>query len=485
MEPIKVLVVEETQGQRDYLSEILKIIGHQAECLVEKREFLTKFHQYDPDVVVLGPSNHAGHARAFAEVVYQEKARTPILCIGPKKAYPYDQDCSCSGKVTYLCDDFDSRKFKKTLERLVADSKDLVYNALHQKIVGETTAMLKLKRNIVRIAKADTTVLLNGESGTGKELVARAIHEASSRVDKPFVKVNSAALPSNLLESELFGYERGAFTGAFNKKLGKFELADSGTIFLDEIGEIPLHMQAKLLQVLQDNEFSALGSTSNTRIDARVLAATNHDLSQMVSEGLFRPDLYYRLNVVSIYIPPLRDRKNDIGLLCETFLRRYATQHGKAYTPMSETTYKQLYEYSWPGNVRELENFVQTVTVLGDNGQLCKRMGNHPLNDAFLTAAQSFQDSGTPPPSHPVPRSLKKVSKQAVQKAETEAIMDVLFHTRWNRKKAADLLQISYKGLLSKIKEYGIEEKYSKVEKRDTKSKHDGKRNSYFGNYLH
>jgi two-component system, NtrC family, response regulator AtoC len=467
MKPIKVLVIEEADGRRDYLSELLNIIGYQADCLCEKRQFLTKFHQYDPDVVVLGPSNHPGQTRAFADVVVREKARTPILVVTQdQSAYEGEQE-SCAGSVAYLSEGFDSRDFKQTMEQLIRESRDNVPGIMHDKIVGETPAMLKLKRNIVRIAATDSTVLLNGESGTGKELVARAIHESSPRSDKPFVKVNSAALPSNLLESELFGYERGAFTGAFNKKLGKFELANSGTIFLDEIGEIPLHMQAKLLQVLQDNEFSALGSTSNTRIDSRVLAATNHNLGQMVTDGLFRPDLYYRLNVVSISIPPLRDRKKDIGLLCETFLRRYATQHNKPHMPLADKTYRQLYEYSWPGNVRELENFVQTVTVLGDKGQLCKRMGNHPLNDAFLTAAENFHENGDSPAPNPIPRSLKKASKKAVQLAETEAIMDVLFHTRWNRKKAADLLQISYKGLLSKIKEYGIDKQYGEFVKKD------------------
>lgn len=467
MEAIKVLVIEDGDGQRDYLTEMLQIIGYEAECLYEKRDFLTQFHRSDPDVVVLGPSNHAGQARAFADVVAREKTCASVLVITEEEEDAFRDQLACTCNVACLCDGFDSRTLETTMRRLVRESRNSIFGALHDKIVGETPSMVKLKRNILRIARTDSTVLLNGESGTGKELVARAIHEASPRAEKPFVKVNSAALPSNLLESELFGYERGAFTGAFNKKLGKFELADSGTIFLDEIGEIPLHMQAKLLQVLQDNEFSALGSTTNTHIDSRVLAATNHDLGKMVTEGSFRPDLYYRLNVVSIFIPPLRDRKQDIALLCETFLKRYAKQHDKPFMPLAERTCRQLFEYAWPGNVRELENFIQTITVLGDKGQLCKHTGHHPLNDAFLTAAENFRENGDAPPATPIPRSLKKASKRAVRQAETEAIMDVLFHTRWNRKKAADLLQISYKGLLSKIKEYGIEKNYGKFVQKD------------------
>ncbi len=340
------------------------------------------------------------------------------------------------------------------------------YKELDYTIVGQAPTMMQIKRNIVRLSKSDVTILISGESGTGKELVARAIHKLSPRADKPFIKINSAALPTNLLESELFGFEKGAFTGAFQKKPGKFELADSGTIFLDEISEIPLPMQAKLLQVLQDNEFSSLGSTTDTKIDTRVLAATNANLGEMVCEGRFRQDLYYRLNVVSIHMPPLRARKEDIGLLCQHFLKIYAARHGRDHTLINERTREQFYQYSWPGNVRELQNFIQGITVLGDKEGLYENMGNNGPVGVFLNGQRVARPRSTAASGSLTRRSLKEVCKEATRKAETEAIVDALFHTHWNRRKAAVLLKVSYKAVLNKIKEYGIEAQYGELLKK-------------------
>ena len=340
------------------------------------------------------------------------------------------------------------------------------YKELNNIIVGQAPTMMQIKRNIVRLSKSDVTILISGESGTGKELVARAIHKLSPRADKPFIKINSAALPTNLLESELFGFEKGAFTGAFQKKPGKFELAHSGTILLDEISEIPLPMQAKLLQVLQDNEFSSLGSITDTKIDTRVLAATNANLGEMVCEGRFRQDLYYRLNVVSIHMPPLRVRKEDIGLLCQHFLKIYAARHGRDHTLINERTREQFYQYSWPGNVRELQNFIQGITVLGDREAFYENMGNNGPVSVFMNGQRVARPGSAVASGSVTRRSLKKVCKEATRKAETEAIVDALFHTRWNRRKAAALLKVSYKAVLNKIKEYGIEAKYGELLKK-------------------
>ena len=340
------------------------------------------------------------------------------------------------------------------------------YKELNNIIVGQAPTMMQIKRNIVRLSKSDVTILISGESGTGKELVARAIHKLSPRANKPFIKINSAALPTNLLESELFGFEKGAFTGAFQKKPGKFELAHSGTILLDEISEIPLPMQAKLLQVLQDNEFSSLGSITDTKIDTRVLAATNANLGEMVCEGRFRQDLYYRLNVVSIHMPPLRVRKEDIGLLCQHFLKIYAARHGRDHTLINERTREQFYQYSWPGNVRELQNFIQGITVLGDREAFYENMGNNGPVSVFMNGQRVARPGSAVASGSVTRRSLKEVCKEATRKAETEAIVDALFHTRWNRRKAAALLKVSYKAVLNKIKEYGIEAKYGELLKK-------------------
>jgi transcriptional regulator with PAS, ATPase and Fis domain len=403
----------------------------------------------------------------------RERAGTPVLAVCDGNGPTRQERVFGNTNVCYLDAGFDTQELKKTIESLVRDSQDGDFRKLDGMIIGRNPAMVQLKKHAVRLAKSDMTILITGESGTGKELVARAIHETSPRAEKPFVKVNSAALPTNLLESELFGFERGAFTGAYNKKPGKFELAHCGTIFLDEIGEIPLPLQAKLLQVLQDNEYSALGSTVNTKVDSRVLAATNNDLTEMVSQGQFRSDLYYRLNVVSLGVPPLRDRKEDIKLLCDHFLRQYAKRYDREYCPIAPWIHERFCQYSWPGNVRELESFIQSMTVLGHKAGFAEKMGEFGYRQDFPSEWQApLPESNTNVVDRPQPsttRSLKKICKAAVRKAETAAIVECLSHTRWNRRKAADFLKISYKALLNKIKEYDIENRYKNLVKKDQK----------------
>jgi len=472
MEPIRVLIVESSPGLRDYLAELTEINGCSTRCLTEKRKFLAELNRHAPNLVLLGPSNQLGQIRALSEVLEREKGRTPVLAIFDGNGPDEREKMSENPNVFYLRTGFDTDELKQTIEDLVRDSQDDDFKKLNRIIIGRNPAMFQLKKHAIRLAKSDVTVLISGESGTGKELVARAIHKASPRADKPFVKVNSAALPTNLMESELFGFEKGAFTGAYNKKPGKFELAHCGTILLDEIGEIPLPLQAKLLQVLQDSEYSALGSIENTKVDSRVLAATNTDLTKMVAQGQFRADLYYRLNVVSLRVPPLRERKEDIGLLCEHFLRQYSERHNREYRPLAPWIREEFARYSWPGNVRELESFIQSMTVLGHKEGFSEKMGKFDQHhDFFSSWQQSPPEAETgsiveKPMSLPT-RALKKVCKRAVRKAETTAIMDVLFHTRWNRRKAADFLEISYKALLNKIKEYDIEDRYKKFAKKD------------------
>jgi two-component system response regulator AtoC len=324
---------------------------------------------------------------------------------------------------------------------------------------GDNPKMREIREIIEQVADTDITVLVRGESGTGKEVVARALFQLGNRRSRPFVKVNCAALPSELLESELFGFEKGAFTGAQKRKLGKFEYANRGTIFLDEISEMAPGLQAKLLQVLQDGEFSRLGGESDVRVDARIIAATNRNLEEAVRNGEFREDLYYRLNVVTILIPPLRDRIDAVPLLIEHFLQMYNEQYNKSLEKLSAEIMKLLMEYHWPGNVRELENMIKRMVVLGSEQTVIQELSQgtsrrivYGDQDELDLAALGADFANRQE------LDLKAISKRASQIAEKKVIERVLGLTRWNRKEAAERLQISYKALLYKMKENGLSE---------------------------
>jgi len=305
------------------------------------------------------------------------------------------------------------------------------------------TAMRRARALVERVADAPVPVLLLGESGVGKEVIAREIHARSRRREKPFIKVNCAALPSELLESELFGHERGAFTGATSEKPGKFELADGGTLFLDEIGEMDVRLQAKLLQVLQDEEFFRVGGKKSVHVDARVVTATNRDLEQEMERGNFREDLFYRLNVVAIRISPLRERKEEIPQLVAHFMAR----HGAGGSLPAELL-QAFMAHDWPGNVRELENTIRRLAVLKDPAAVLEELtGHRPARLATPTV---------PEPSPDEEVSLKDIGKRAAQLAERDAILAMLERTGWNKRKAARRLRISYKALLYKIRDAGI-----------------------------
>jgi two-component system response regulator AtoC len=329
--------------------------------------------------------------------------------------------------------------------------------------------MSEVRELIDRVADTDVTVLVRGESGTGKEVVARALHAASPRRDRSFVKVNCAALPAELLESELFGFERGAFTGAIQDKPGKFEFANQGTMFLDEISEMSASLQSKLLQVLQDGEFARLGGRRDVRVDVRVLAATHRDLELAVADGQFREDLYFRLNVVCITLPPLRQRRDEIPALTQHFLEQYAAHYNKPTLALATDTLRLFAEYDWPGNVRELENIVKRMVVLGSDAAIRRdvaeaiagrapHVGPIPALEIPATAPPPAPPAAAPvapPPAlaAPVTGSLKDIGRSAARGAERELIYRTLQQTRWNRREAAQILGISYKALLYKIKE--------------------------------
>jgi len=313
--------------------------------------------------------------------------------------------------------------------------------------VARNPQMLKIQETIRQIAHTDVPVLIHGESGVGKEVVARAIHEASNRANKPFLKINCASLPSTLLESEMFGYERGAFTGAFNSKPGKFEMANSGTIFLDEISEMSPSLQAKFLQVLQDSKFSRLGGKGVVQVDARVLAATNVNLKEALRTGSFREDLYYRLNVVNVYVPPLRERMDELHALTTYFLEKYGLQYGYSEIPPSGRLLAAMEQYNWPGNVRELENVIRRFLVLQDSDSVAEELEKSSRDRfrAAISATGSNPEDGSQVQFREQVNGLKKT-------AETGAILKALGRTNWNRKEAAKLLNITYKSLLYRMK---------------------------------
>ncbi len=328
-------------------------------------------------------------------------------------------------------------------------------------LIGVSQAIIKTRELIAHVANTGLNIVITGESGVGKEVVAQNLYYSSTRNGKPFVKVNCAALPDGLLESELFGYERGAFTGADKKRRGKFELANGGVLFLDEIGDMSILLQAKLLHVLQSGEFAPLGSETDRQTDTWVIAATNRSLNHDIKNGTFRKDLYYRLNTINIHLSPLRTRREDIPFLIEFFVDAYNERFklNPPYKPDRETIEK-LVAYHWPGNVRELQNILQRVMVMGDFDAICKEFEDEPEPAPEASQQVNSEKPSSEPSASGKPDlasfSLKKIKKKAADKAEKEAITYVLAETNWNRSKASKILKISYKTLLYKISELEI-----------------------------
>ncbi len=312
--------------------------------------------------------------------------------------------------------------------------------------VRSSKRMREIESQCTLVARADIPVLILGESGTGKEVAAMLIHKMSARNQRSFLKVNCAAMPADLLESELFGYEQGAFTGAVKSKPGKFEICNNGTIFLDEIGEMPPALQAKLLQVLQDGSFSRLGSRSSVKVDVRVIAATNIDIKAAIAQKTFREDLYYRLNGFTVRMPPLRDRAEEIPILSQHFMRKVATKYGCDPLPISPALMRSLTAFSWPGNLRELENTIKRYLVLGDEQAIIEELS--PAQKAGFLSTYPEEPGGS--------GNLKSLVRNLKGNAEALAIAQSLEGTGWNRKAAASDLQISYKALLYKIKQYNL-----------------------------
>lgn len=460
----RVLVVDDAEGIRTYLVNLLEVFGYHVDSAEDGRRALALFEAgAAPDVVLLDVMMPGLDGLETLRRLREQDPDVPVVMLSVVGKASTIVEALQLGAVDYLNKPFEEEELEATL-RKVLERRGLEEERVrllaelehsHRGAVWSGAAMKRVRALLDQVAPVNVTVLIQGESGVGKEVVARALHDASPRYGQAFIKVNCAALPEDLLESELFGYERGAFTGAVSRKPGKFEVADHGTIFLDEIGEMSPGLQAKLLQVLQDATFSRLGGNREIHVDVRVLCATHRPLVQMVAAGTFREDLYHRLNVVDIQVPPLRERREEIPLLVQTFLHRFALRYRKPLCEPSPALLRALDRYEFPGNIRELENMIKRVIVLGSEqpvlGELTgvqrARRGPSRLAGLIETLAASAGD---------VP--LKEVGRLAALEAEKETIESILARTQWNRKKAAGLLGVSYKTLLQKIRECELEE---------------------------
>jgi two-component system, NtrC family, response regulator AtoC len=450
-----VLVATPEPSTQEQLSTVLTEWGYEPVCAASLEDALPEIAQrrFTLSLLDLG----SGSGELLRRLKTQGGSPGAIVVISDADAGERALEATSLGADDFLQKPFTSDDLENVIKSALARPRrswervpdDEARVRLHEEVgLWRSPKMSEVRQIIEQAARVDVTVLVCGETGTGKDVVARAIHDESVRQSGPYVKVNCAAVPRELLESELFGHERGAFTGAHQLKIGKFESADRGTIFLDEIGDLHPALQGKLLHVLQDGQFSRVGGRSTVKVDVRVLAATNQDLEQAVAAGRFREDLYYRLNVIQIMVPPLRERPEEIPVLAEYFMQRYSQLFRRESLRLPPETVQRLLHHRFPGNVRELENMIKRMIVLGD--PLLRRS---PL---FGGGAPTEDNGGGRPPK-PATLSLKDISRKAALVAEREAILQALEQTQWNRVRAAKLLEISYRALLYKIKDAGLD----------------------------
>jgi two-component system response regulator AtoC len=453
------VVIDDDQSFRSYLTTLLEAIGHRVTCFASGEEAVEALEKgLAPSMIILDIIMEGLSGIEVLKKVRQIQEDLPIIMLTGVDQTQTIVEAMRFGASDYLVKPFEAEELEIAI-RNVFEKADLVdeikrlRTLLHREdqetAVFHSPKMLEIVEVVRQVAETDVTVLVHGESGVGKEVVAKRVHQLSPRAEAPFVKVNCAALPNDLLESELFGYEKGAFTGATRSKPGKFELAQRGTIFLDEIGEMSLPTQAKLLQVLQDGEFARLGGQKNVRVDVRVLVATNKDLETMVEQQQFREDLYYRLNVISLHVPPLRERKEEIPVLTDLFTKKFSRQFNKKVSRLPEVLVDAFLRHDWPGNVRELENMIKRYVVLRDEKIILNELADGsslPMEEEFDMDLTGLVEEGKSV-------SLKAIDKKVAQLAEGVLISRVLQHTKGNKRKAAEILQISYKALLYKIKD--------------------------------
>ena len=502
-----VAIVDDDSAFSNYLRTFLSLRGYETRSYSRGDELLASVKQGDPpDIVLLDVMMPGMNGLETLRALKAAKPDMQAIMLSGREQAATIVEAVRLGAADYVVKPDDPEglgeialdaAIKNAIEktRLVSEITELRRQLTDDQdraflFWGDSPEMQTIASVIEQVSDSDVTVLIRGESGVGKELVARAIHQRSSRKDRPFVKVNCAALPAELLESELFGHEKGAFTGAATTRIGKFEQADTGTIFLDEIGEMKAALQAKLLHVLQDAQFTKLGSNKSIDVDVRIVAATNRDLETMMINGEFREDLYYRLKVIEVTVPPLRERRSEISHLTGFFIDRYARRYNRPVRQLSETLAGLFQTYDWPGNIRELENMIKRIVILQDESLVVREMtrvgrptaafavagvgaGAHaavpssvpsrvpPLADAPDEADtvddDLLLDDGPAPPS--TGSKLADAAKSASIKAERALIEETLNTVHWNRRRAAEQLGVSYKTLLNKIKECGISRK--------------------------
>ncbi len=453
-----ILVVDDEPTMQRYLRTLLEVDGYRVDVAGDGSEAVQRLQGGPmPDLVlldVLMPIMDGLETLEKIRALYPHLKVVMLSCVSDTRKVV---QAIRLGAQDYLTKPFQKADLDAVIDQCIGTTKEHV-GQLQGDIedlgddvffVAASNAMRKIRSQAKLVANVDIPVLLLGESGTGKEVLAKLIHKYSPRAHRSFLKVNCAAVPADLLESELFGYEPGAFTGATHSKPGKFELCNKGTILLDEIGEMPPQLQAKLLHVLQDQQFSRLGSRSIIKVDVRILAATNIDIPKAIAERKLREDLYYRLNGFTLHLPPLRDRKEEVAPLLRHLMTEVSERYGRPALPISPRLLEACERYHWPGNLRELGNFIKRYLVLADEELIIQE----------LQAASTMGRPASPGVSAPsAPESgLKSIVRGVKDEAEIEAITKALEQTNWNRKQAATLLQISYKALLYKIRQYDIQ----------------------------
>ncbi len=451
-----VLIVEDKSSMARMLKETLEAEGYKAVVAGDSIGGITMVAEESPDIVLTDLKLPGADGIEVLKASKEHNPLRPVIVMTAYGSVPTAVEAMKEGAFDFITKPFDIDHLLMLIRRAIENRRLVTENILLKEafssrvgmpeIVGKSRAMVDVAEKVRKVAATRSTVLILGESGTGKELFARAIHQLSDRKDFPYVPINCAAIPGTLLESELFGYEKGAFTGAEARKTGKFELADKGTVFLDEIGEMDMGIQAKLLRALQEGEIERIGGSGAIKIDVRVVAASNRDLERAVSEGSFREDLFYRLNVFPVEIPPLRDRTGDIPPLVEHFMDRCSSEMNAGRKEMSPEALEMLMGYRWKGNVRELQNTIERAIIL------CEGIAITPEHISLSPVQGGF------PLKHvPMDGTLNETAKGALKIAETERIRKALTNAGGNKTRAAKALKVSYKTLLTKIKEYGID----------------------------
>jgi two-component system response regulator AtoC len=462
----KILLVDDEPGMLRYIRTLLEVEDHKVDTASTGEEALALVEKgLHPDLVLLDLLMPGIDGLETLESLRKLQPGVKVVMLSCVNDTKKVVQAIRLGATDYITKPFQKAELDKVIDQCLGTHQENYTGEVEELgdeifFVAASPNMRKLRSQAALVANVDIPVLMLGESGTGKEVMARLIHKLSPRAHRTFLKVNCAAVPADLLESELFGYEAGAFTGANHAKPGKFEICNKGTILLDEIGEMPPSLQAKLLHVLQDQQFSRLGSRSVIKVDVRILAATNINIPEALANKRLREDLYYRLNAFTLTIPPLRERREEIPILLKHFMARLSEQYARPPLPFSPEMLAATATYSWPGNLRELGNFIKRYLVLGDDKLAINEL--QPRSDG-----SGAQFDASPPRNANADASggLKSLSRNAKDEAEAEAIAKALDETNWNRKQAAVLLQISYKALLYKIRQYGIAQQHKSTHK--------------------